>query len=323
MRTRFDLPSSRRRNRCPPISRRTWVIRPPDTATAETRIELEHARSSRSTLRLRSGRSLDRIGLFEGQFSKTFCPDFLQEERRKTARCGARGPYTLRQRDIATAPVASVPRVIRPPDTATADNRSSSASSNLAELADELAVLAAEINVAHAAFERASARAILSAHHAGCLLIDARSKLRHGQWLPWVKAHFDGTQRTAQRYIRLATATRERAPHGTPPNGGDRPTREHPEQPEHPKREAEAALKAADRFIKKLRGHIAETPVKLGAGIAAASPEVKRAWQQDLQYVIKNVQQMEKGLRASNDDVSRRRQKTTRTFLDGDEETRT
>jgi hypothetical protein len=39
---------------------------------------------------------------------------------------------------------------------------------------DDLAVLAAEINVAHSAYERASKRAIVSAHHAGASLIEAK-----------------------------------------------------------------------------------------------------------------------------------------------------
>jgi hypothetical protein len=42
---------------------------------------------------------------------------------------------------------------------------------------DDLAVLAAEINVAHSAYERASKRAIVSAHHAGASLIEAKGAL--------------------------------------------------------------------------------------------------------------------------------------------------
>jgi hypothetical protein len=116
---------------------------------------------------------------------------------------------------------------------------------------DDLVVLAAEINVAHAAFERATARAILSAHHAGALLIEAKGKVGHGQWAPWLKTHFEGTQRTAQRYIRLARAypdttrlshltlttaleamatPKERAPRGDSERR-DRTARDDPEQP--------------------------------------------------------------------------------------------
>lgn len=116
---------------------------------------------------------------------------------------------------------------------------------------DDLAVLAAEINVAHAAFERATARAILSAHHAGCLLNEAKAKVSHGQLGPWLKTHFDGTHRTAQRYMKLARAypdttrlshltlttaldamatPKERAPRGDSERGHRR-ARDDPEQP--------------------------------------------------------------------------------------------
>jgi hypothetical protein len=38
---------------------------------------------------------------------------------------------------------------------------------------------------------------------AGDILIDAKAQLKHGQWLPWLKSA-GITERTAQRYIRLA-----------------------------------------------------------------------------------------------------------------------
>ena len=71
---------------------------------------------------------------------------------------------------------------------------------------DDLAVLAAEINVAHAQYVRASRRMVMCAHHAGALLLEVKAKLGHGQLGPWLKVHFDGSQRTANRYMRLARA---------------------------------------------------------------------------------------------------------------------
>src|SRR6516225_1109896 len=35
-------------------------------------------------------------------------------------------------------------------------------------------------------------------------LIDAKAKLDHGQWLPWLKDKCNLKERTAQRYMRLA-----------------------------------------------------------------------------------------------------------------------
>lgn len=49
--------------------------------------------------------------------------------------------------------------------------------------------------------------AVDHARQAGALLLEAKASLGHGQWLPWLKEHFDFTERTAQRYMR-ATAPR-------------------------------------------------------------------------------------------------------------------
>ncbi|WP_396349875.1 DUF3102 domain-containing protein [Gordonia amicalis] len=38
----------------------------------------------------------------------------------------------------------------------------------------------------------------------GQVLIAAKSLVPHGQWLPWVKANFQGSQPTASRYVTLA-----------------------------------------------------------------------------------------------------------------------
>lgn len=42
----------------------------------------------------------------------------------------------------------------------------------------------------------------------GELLLEARDNLRHGQWLDWLACNFEGTRRSAARYMRLASAER-------------------------------------------------------------------------------------------------------------------
>jgi len=69
----------------------------------------------------------------------------------------------------------------------------------------ELTKLAAEINAAHACYEKACRRAVACAHHAGALLLAAKAKVDYGNWLPWLEKNFDGDVRTAQRYMRLAS----------------------------------------------------------------------------------------------------------------------
>lgn len=39
---------------------------------------------------------------------------------------------------------------------------------------------------------------------AGELLIAQKAELAHGEWLPWLEANFNGSERTAQNYMRLA-----------------------------------------------------------------------------------------------------------------------
>jgi hypothetical protein len=57
-----------------------------------------------------------------------------------------------------------------------------------------------EVDAAEADFQSAVAHAI----RAGELLIEAKAQVGHGNWLPWLKANFDGSERTAQNYMRLA-----------------------------------------------------------------------------------------------------------------------
>jgi hypothetical protein len=68
---------------------------------------------------------------------------------------------------------------------------------------NRLPVLAAEIRTAHtgvAAAVKASAESAIAAGHA---LIEAKSLVRHGEWLPFL-AEAGIHERTAQRYIALA-----------------------------------------------------------------------------------------------------------------------
>ena len=38
----------------------------------------------------------------------------------------------------------------------------------------------------------------------GLFLIQVKRQSKHGEWLPWLKAHFAGNKRTAQLYMRIA-----------------------------------------------------------------------------------------------------------------------
>lgn len=68
---------------------------------------------------------------------------------------------------------------------------------------DDLARLAREVRCEYEAADRAFESAVQHAARCGTLLIEAKAKLRHGQWLPWLREVGVPSQ-TASTYMRLA-----------------------------------------------------------------------------------------------------------------------
>jgi hypothetical protein len=67
-----------------------------------------------------------------------------------------------------------------------------------------LADLAARIRAEHAAYGDAARKGVEHAMTAGDLLLLAKARLGHGQWLPWLTKHCSLSERSAQLYMRLA-----------------------------------------------------------------------------------------------------------------------
>jgi hypothetical protein len=67
----------------------------------------------------------------------------------------------------------------------------------------DLAELARRINSEHAQAEGALRAGLQHARTAGQLLLEAKAKLAHGQWLPWLKANIGASKRTCQGYMRV------------------------------------------------------------------------------------------------------------------------
>ncbi|CAN5819117.1 hypothetical protein BH20CHL1_BH20CHL1_09240 [soil metagenome] len=67
-----------------------------------------------------------------------------------------------------------------------------------------LATLAERANTEHRACESAIRTGLEHALNAGHLLIEAKALCPHGEWLPWLHEHFEGSERTAQAYMRVA-----------------------------------------------------------------------------------------------------------------------
>jgi hypothetical protein len=64
--------------------------------------------------------------------------------------------------------------------------------------------LAARIKAEHEAAAESLRDSVRHAIAAGALLIEAKTKLQHGQWLPWLRDHCTISERTAQLYMRVA-----------------------------------------------------------------------------------------------------------------------
>jgi hypothetical protein len=68
----------------------------------------------------------------------------------------------------------------------------------------ELDDLARQIATEHEAAERAFGSALQHAIRCGELLIEAKTKIGHGEWIPWLAIHARVGERTAQAYMQVA-----------------------------------------------------------------------------------------------------------------------
>lgn len=80
----------------------------------------------------------------------------------------------------------------------------------VAEIIDGLSLpeLASEANRFHAEAETKAHSAVESAWLAGKALAAAKEQCKHGEWLPWLDANFNGNASTATRYMQLANHAR-------------------------------------------------------------------------------------------------------------------
>lgn len=64
--------------------------------------------------------------------------------------------------------------------------------------------IAASINTQHQGVMQMSRSGLECARTAGVLLIHAKSHFKHGQWLQWIEANLECSERTVQTYMRIA-----------------------------------------------------------------------------------------------------------------------
>src|SRR5262245_29321870 len=68
----------------------------------------------------------------------------------------------------------------------------------------DLPELARRINEEHRAAGQALRAGLTHARNAGELLLEAKEKVRHGEWLPWLRDNCEVAERTAQTYMQVA-----------------------------------------------------------------------------------------------------------------------
>jgi len=64
----------------------------------------------------------------------------------------------------------------------------------------------ARLRLAHGQLSARASDTLRVAVEVGHILTEARGQCRHGEWGQYVQAHYEGSQREAQRYMRLAAA---------------------------------------------------------------------------------------------------------------------
>lgn len=189
--------------------------------------------------------------------------------------------------------------------------------------ASALASLADEIRVEHEACERDARSAVDHAIRAGELLLDAKVKVRHGEWLPWLEKNFPATVQTASGYMRLASnrgqienassirgALADLAePRATPSNGATPPVETEPEvvdaevvppkEPRAPRQSDPPAQHLPDLYDEGAtenprvqvvhwfdQGRHVKSLLDAGLALEAKSPEDKQALKADAQLMI-------------------------------------
>jgi hypothetical protein len=76
--------------------------------------------------------------------------------------------------------------------------------------AGRLKTLAENANREHSQAQRAKRQSLKHATEAGGLLLKAKEEVGHGNFMKWVKENFEGSERVARKYMRLATAADEK-----------------------------------------------------------------------------------------------------------------
>lgn len=110
----------------------------------------------------------------------------------------------LKPGDEGLAPSSHRPRVSSSEQQEYLEDTTANAPAQQMSLSNRLPILAEEVKRAHAGVVDAAKTAAERAIEAGRALNEAKSLLKHGEWLPWLRDHAEVSERTAQLYMRIA-----------------------------------------------------------------------------------------------------------------------
>jgi Protein of unknown function (DUF3102) len=116
----------------------------------------------------------------------------------RVLRCAVQRHYGQATATVVTADVPRAAQEVRP------QQHHSEESSVTTEIgSNRLAMLAAEIRGGMSGVKAAEQARAKHAVATGRALVEAKSLLKHGRWLPWLKEHCDMSERSAQLYMGL------------------------------------------------------------------------------------------------------------------------
>ena len=125
-----------------------------------------------------------------------------------------------------------------------------------------LDALAKEINEEHRRCEESFKAGLSHALRAGELLSEAKSQVQHGQWGEWLKKNFEGSERTAQAYMKVFRE-RRRLEEANPQRVADLSYRDALKELAAPQESEEGGI---DNLSQEERGSFYSTPELEGGG---------------------------------------------------------
>ena len=121
--------------------------------------------------------------------------------------------------------------------------------------------LVREINAEHGHVETYKRNTIQHAIRCGELLLEMKQRVGHGNWLAWVREHFDASERTARNYMEIAKSAAVADLHDDTTMRSALRALASPSQPKEPKREQRSETAANGHVPVDDKAHVSDAEV--------------------------------------------------------------